>query len=385
MTRRALFLFNHDAAHQVAHLAGVAAATARLHPDIETIVAYAPGIRGEIGKYISQGDADRIRWEELRLGPVRSAIARPLDRVLPATRIARLHANVALFAQADIVVSTERTCLRLKRHFKPGEGPKFAKIPHGAGDRSVAWHDDYRKFDLTLVAGQKVVDQLVGNGVARDRIAIVGYPKFDGLADTPPKPLFENANPTFVYNPHFDPHLSSWYDCGPDLLRWFASPEGQAFNCVFAPHVMLFRKALHISPEYRTSRTRPDVPAEALAAPNIIVDTDGPALFDMTYTRGADGYIGDASSQIYEFLARPRAAFFLDCRTGRDDDADLLSWQTGPVFHDAASLAKALPRWREIAAEYRAEQERLFAYTIDMTDRPANQRAADVIAAAISG
>ena len=384
--KRALFLFNHDAAHQVAHLVGVAAATARSHPEIETVIAYAPAIRAEIDKHIAPDDAALIRWEELSLTGWRAALARALDRVLPATRIARLHANVPLFASADIVVSTERTCLRLKRHFEPGTGPKFAKIPHGAGDRSVAWHDDYRRFDLTLVAGEKVVDQLVRNGVERDRIAIVGYPKFDSLADSaPPPPLFDNGRPTFVYNPHFDPHLSSWYECGPELLRWFAGPEGQAYNLVFAPHVMLFRKSLHVSPEYKTSRRRPDVPPEALAAPNILVDTDGPRLFDMTYTRAADAYIGDASSQVYEFLARPRACFFLDCRKQREGDPDLLSWQTGPVCRSAADLAAVIPEWQAIADQYRAEQRRLFAYTIDLGDKPANLRAADAIASAISG
>ncbi len=383
---RALFLFNHDAGHQVAHLAGIAAATARLHPDIETVVAYAtPDIRTRLDALISPEDAKLIRWAELTLPRWASMIAAPLDRFLPATRLLRLRLNADLFAASDMVTSTERTCLRVKKYLKHDQIPLFAKVPHGAGDRSVAYHPDYRLFDRSFVAGQKVVDQLVAHGVEPERLVIIGYPKFEGV-DLDARPdFFGNGRPTFVYNPHFDPHLSSWYNAGPDLLRWFASEEGQAFNLIFAPHVMLFRKELHVSPEYKTARRRPDIPAEAMNAPNIRIDLESPALFDMSYTLGTDGYIGDVSSQIYEFLARPRPAFFIDARHNPDpeDDEWHLFWKAGPVVHSAAELVKLLPDYQAIGAEYHPAQEEIFSYTIDMGDRPASERAADAIAALV--
>ncbi|KLE35424.1 hypothetical protein [Aurantiacibacter luteus] len=381
--KRVLFLFNHDAAHQVAHLAGVAGAMIRTHPDVRTVIAFAtPALRAQVERHLLPAEVSAAEWHELLLPPVRRWLLDKLDRLLPASRLARLHNNVALFAGVDMVVSTERTCLRLKRHFAQGEGPAFAKIPHGAGDRSVAWHPDYRRFDLSLVAGRKVVDQLVGAGVERERLRIVGYPKFDTVAEAAPARLFDNDRPTFVYNPHFDPHLSSWYDAGPDLLRWFATKGADRFNLVFAPHVMLFRKRWHVSPEYRVARRRPDVPPEALAAPNVHVDVAGPALFDMTYTRGGDAYIGDVSSQIYEFLQRPRPAFFLDCRRReRDGDVgDLESWQAGPVSKNVQDLTALLHDWQAIGERYRAAQEVIFAHTIDIGERPAVERAADAIA-----
>lgn len=260
--------------------------------------------------------------------------------------------------------------------------PLFAKVPHGAGDRSVAYHPDYKRFDRSFVAGQKVVEQLVAHGVEREKLVIIGYPKFETV-DLEARPdFFGNGRPTFVYNPHFDPHLSSWYDAGPELLRWFASEQGQQFNMIFAPHVMLFRKALHVSPEYKTARQRPDVPEEALNAPNIRIDLDGPNLFDMSYTLGADGYIGDVSSQIYEFLARPRPAFFLDCREdARDEDDEWhLFWDAGPVVKSVDQLTALLPSYAAIGEEYRARQQEIFEYTIDLGDRPASERAADAIA-----
>ena len=271
---RVLFLFNHDAGHQVAHLASVAAATARLHPELHCTIAYAtPAIRNRLETLIAPADAALLEWTELALTGWRRSLAALGDVILPASRLLRLSQFADLFARSAVVVSTERTCLRVKRHLDPARTPAFAMVPHGAGDRNVSYHPDFARFDRVLVAGQKVVDQMTAHGVARDRLEIVGYPKFETIDLTARPDFFGNGRPTFVYNPHFDPHLSSWYDSGPDLLRWFASDQGQQFNCIFAPHVMLFRKALHISPEYRVARRRPDVPAEAAAAPNIVVDT----------------------------------------------------------------------------------------------------------------
>ena len=191
---------------------------------------------------------------------------------------------------------------------------------------------------------------------------------------------------SFVYNPHFDPHLSSWYDAGPDVLRWFASEAGQAYNLIFAPHVMLFRKSVHISPEYKVGRVRPDIPDEARAAPNILIDTDGPRLFDMSYMLAADGYIGDASSQIYEFLMRPRPVFLLDpnAALGSQGEDVLPFLRTGPRVESVNDLGSAIGGWDEIGSRYRAEQERLIAYTFALSEVPASQRAADAIAAAIA-
>ena len=137
-------------------------------------------------------------------------------------------AHADLFASVDMVVSTERTCLRVKRHIR-GRMPQFAIVPHGAGDRNVSYHPDFARFDLVLVAGQKVVEQMVAHGVAPDRLRITGYPKFDSIDWARRFDPFGNGRPTFVYNPHFDPKLSSWYDMGPGLLRWFAGPQGQAY------------------------------------------------------------------------------------------------------------------------------------------------------------
>lgn len=385
---RAVFLFNHDAAHQVAHLAPIAGAMARLHPGVETVAAYSSDvIRAQVEKLVRPEDAARIRWHELSLPRVISSVAAMLDSLAPVTRLARLRMNELVFAQSDAVVSTERTCLRVKQRLDPFTAPLFIRVPHGTGDRSVTFHPDHRRFDLSLVAGPKMKEQLAANGVDAAKIAITGYSKFEGIDIRKQPDFFGNGRPTFVYNPHFDPHLSSWFDAGPELLRWFASDAGQAYNLIFAPHVMLFRKTIHISPEYKISKVRPEIPKEALAAPNILIDVDGPRLFDMSYMLGADGYIGDASSQIYEFLVRPRPVLLLDPNNalGSQGEATLPFLRTGRRVESAAALVSALAEWRILGEHYRNEQEQLIAHSFALPDIPASERAADAIAAAIAG
>jgi hypothetical protein len=233
-----------------------------------------------------------------------------------------------------------------------------------------------------MVSGQKVVDQMVDAGVSTpERCRIIGYPKFDILRGRTPETFFDNKRPTFLYNPHFDPHMSSWFDHGADILEFFYQ-NADRYNLIFAPHVMLFYKKVHISPEYRVTRTRPDVDPKYYDAPNIRVDVDSARLFDMSYTLSADVYIGDVSSQVYEFLHRPRACFFIDTHSanvpGAPPEYDF--WNNGPVVRTAKQLIALLPDHAQIAAQYRKAQEQRMAYTADQSDpRPASERGAEAL------
>lgn len=375
---RVLFLFNHDAAHQAAHIAGIAAALAR-RGSVQVVMAYATaGIRRVVADVVPADVATRMDWVPLTLPPALRTVLVPLDRLAPASRVARLHAALDLFRSVDIVVSTERTCLRVKRRLG-AESPRFVYVPHGSGDRNVAYHPELAQFDLMLLSGPKLVDGMVDHGLATpERCRVIGYPKFDTVDIAARPAMFANDDPVFLYNPHFDPHLSSWYTMGPAVIEAFVR-SGLRANLIVAPHVMLFRKRIHYSLEYRTVRVRPDMPS--VAADNILVDLGSERLFDMTYTRAADVYIGDVSSQVYEFLAHRGACFFLD-PTGRGAPDDYEFWRNGDVCTDVARLAALLPQWRERAAHYRGVQDRLFASTIDVVPGyPAVERGADALLA----
>lgn len=373
------FLYNHDAAHQVAHLAGIMRVLTLEHPhEIAALVAKPTG-EGVARRIAGLQAEARIDWVRLGLGPIAKRAAKPLDRLFPFSRLMTLREHYERFAAFDAIISSERTCLRIKRALGPAS-PKMFYVPHGSGDRNVAHHPSLVEFDYHLVSGQKLVDVGREFGLVRDNARVIGYPKFDTI-DLAARPrLFPNDNPVFLYNPHFDPYLSSVYQCRDALFDLFrANPQ---WNLIFAPHVMYGRKTVHYSLEFRRFAQRTPVPATARIAPNILVDLGSARSIDMTYTLAADAYIGDVSSQVYEFLVRPRACFFLDSHRGRGwkGDPDYQFWNNGPVVRSVEALATLLPEWRAVGDEYRALQEAMFAYTIDMTDEPASVRGARAIA-----
>lgn len=391
MTRRIGFLFNHDASHQIAHSVGVMREYTLSTPDHEVVAVVRDAeMAATISVLVGPEAAAKIIWHELSLPDWEKKLLAPLNLVAPVYRIARLRRHLGTFAGCDMVVSTERTCLWVKRQLG-AKSPRFVFIPHGAGDRNVSYHPALAGFDLMLVSGRKVADEMVRQGVTTpEKIRITGYPKFDTVDLSRRVDPFGNGAPTFLYNPHFDPLLSSWYDHGSALIDAFRNDPSLG-NLIVAPHVMLFRKKLHYSLEYRKMRIRPDVAGFAkrqrtgMLTPNIFVDLASPALFDMSYTLSADAYIGDASSQVYEFLIRPRACYFIDTRglsatcDPTDPPADARFWLTGRVFRDTSSLLPALRRWREDAAAYRDVQTRLFEETmseapLESSDSNAGQR-----------
>ena len=162
------------------------------------------------------------------------------------------------------------------------------------------------------------------------------------------------------------PVSSVYPGMGNQVLDYFHR-NADRYNLIFAPHVMLFRKTLHYSLEYNVLKRRPDIDPKYRDAPNILVDLSGPNLFDMSYTMAADAYIGDVSSQVYEFLLHRGACYFLDpLGAPADGPAQRYEfWHNGEVLHDPAELAARIPQWRDNAVSHLAQQDRLFAQTMD--------------------
>ena len=299
-----LFLFNHDAPHQVAHIAGITRALVEMGADSRadgrtiTCATATAAIRERVESILGPAAA-HVAWYDMALPAwLEAALALP-NTVAPVRRVMRLRHHAARINAARVVVSAERTCLSIRE----GHGKaRFAYVPHGAGDRMVSYHPEKGGFDRILVSGHKTAREMVARGVApAERLRVIGYPKFDTIDLSHSKKLFENDNPVLVYNPHFDPLLSSWYDHGPALLDWFASDAGQGYNLIFAPHIMLFAKKLHISLEYRTARLRPDIAPRG--ATSMLITT----LFFGSLNLFAIGLVGEYVAKIMaEVKGRPR-------------------------------------------------------------------------------
>ena len=298
----------------------------------------------------------------------------------PFRRIANLFCNKALFESFDAIIAPETTTSMLKTRFGL-KGVKLIYTQHGAGDAAIGFQPVIRAYDFVLASGEKVRDRLLSLGcITQKGHAVIGYPKFDLITQSgveKPK-LFANDNPVILYNPHCNPNLSSWFDWRDDILDFFA--ENPQYNLIVAPHVMLFQRRIHISLDGGKVRWRGDIPEKYLKCSNIRFDLGGAACLDMTYTLAADVYIGDVSSQVYEYLIRARPCLFLNPQEiewqGNDSFAH---WHYGQVITDISKLGDYLEKAESGFAEYRPVQEAGFKKTFDLTETSSSERAAQAI------
>jgi len=377
------FLFNHDQVHQVAHSLPIALALARRGLDVDIVIATTnPRLTAEV---IRLGDGligDGIALVELGLAStVGRLLAGSLEAVLPATKLLIYRDNLDFFRTLDILVVAEKTSLILKTRYGL-DNLAIVHTRHGAGDRAIGFDRASAGFDHVLVSGRKIRDRLIAEAkVDPERISIVGYPKFDLV---PPgrgvHPVLNGGRPVVLYNPHVSPHLSSWYGAGRRVLDWFV--EHDEYHLIFAPHVMLFERPFVVS----VDRLRIDRPGRIeeryLRAPNIHIDLGSRASTTMAYTNRADVYLGDASSQVYEFLWRPRPCVFLNShRLDWRDDPNFAHWRNGPVIERIRDLDDALTHSRDAhGGVYRPIQQALFDYSFDLTDEPSAERAGRALA-----
>jgi hypothetical protein len=101
----------------------------------------------------------------------------------------------------------------------------------------------------------------------------------------------------------------------------------------------------------------------------------------MTYTRLADIYVGDASSQVYEFLREPRPCLFLDPHaTAWEGDASFGHWAMGPVATTVGDLVGQIDGARRTHTRFREAQVAGFVQTFDLRGAPSSVRAATAVA-----
>jgi len=277
----------------------------------------------------------------------------------------------------DAIAVPERTSILLKR--LGATAPRYIHLDHGAGDRAAGFDRRIREFDMVLMAGEKHRERLGREGLIHPgRHAVAGYPKFDA-ADAMRDPAwrpFANSRPTVLYNPHFSA-LGSWDVFGEALLRAFAGQD--RYNLIVAPHVRM------LDGKVQKARWRSLIEAYG-ALPHIHIDTGSDRCIDMTYTTLADIYVGDVSSQVYEFLRTPKPCVFLDGH-GVDWQADenYAHWRFGPVLGSPERVLETVDyavggHWRFLEAQIEGF-DATFAHDAEPASRRAARAMADYLAA----
>lgn len=283
--------------------------------------------------------------------------------------------NIAELNGYDAIFAVENTAAALRR--LGAAHPRLIYSPHGFGDRARGFIPRIATFDLVLLAGEKTAARMLAEGLVRKGgYALTGSVKLDTAARIAKanRLPFARAQRTVLYNPHKEPKLTSWYQFIEPMLAGFAADP--TMNLVVAPHVKLFRR--------RTEAVRDGWRARSTA--NVLVDPGSDRSVDMSYAVAADIYVGDVSSQVYEFLAEPRPCVFLNAhRIDWRDDPSFAHWHLGDVVDDPADLMAAIRAAPERHGLYRERQEALAKASLGDTSPGAAARAAAAVIAFMEG
>ena len=351
-----------------------------LYPVLEALVERAPALRIDVwvatsmhealvGGWLGARPGVRIRrapgWRDL--GAWEAGRNPPLPAKLP------LPARLApLLWRTRVVVSAEQTSLWIPALLPTRS--RYVNILHGAG--SMMNRDDRRRkaATLTIVAAERERAALAAHGVDPAAIAVTGYIKAGFRQRSRADLQFAQRRPVLLYAPHWQRHRSSWWEWGEATVERIVA-SGR-YNLIFAPHQRLAEKA----PELHAFAT-------ALAGRGgVHVDLDSFAMVDGSYTAAADLYLGDTSSQVVEFLMRPRPCVFLDPqRVAWAGDASYDMWRAGEVVTDPDALLPALERAVAEHPRYVEAQRRFAAESLGDVTGVAPARAAEAVLAVLRG
>lgn len=373
MPQHFAFLFI-GGAHHFLHMAPAAASLSQREG--VTVTAYVA--RKDEVKPLSEL-LTQLGGENIRIVPMTiPAIFNQLGKLIPSWsswKLVRLLWWSRSIRNADAIVTAERTSTILKR--LPGRTPPIYHIPHGAGDRAKGFERRIALFDHVLVAGPKDRDRMIAEGLlSPEQVSVTGSIKLSGIrhlqAERPR--FFNNDRPVALYNPHFDQSLASWDGEGRALIERITQ-DGR-YNLIVAPHVRLFEAASDAEREPWVALAKPD---------HILVDLGSERSSDMSYTRAADIYVGDVSSQIYEFLSEPRPAIFVNAhRTAWADDENYRMWHFGDVIETADEIIPALDRASAAHEEYRPIQEAAVTRALGNPNEDAGDKAAAILVDLVS-
>lgn len=369
---RLAFLFNAQA-HQILHGITTAEALATGWQVEVDILSASSGHLDLARSLTSAGSHGLLRFE--RIGPpLLHRTADLLHRAVPPKLLTLFAARRRLNGY-DAIALPERTSTIIRRFGVTH--PRLIHVDHGAGDRAAGFDPRIALFDFALVAGEKQRRRMLAEGLIRPGAhATVGYPKFeaaDRMRDPDWYP-FAERRPVVLYNPHFSASLGSWPRDGVAIVDGIVR-DGR-FNLIVAPHIRM-------CDNHRNRMLVEAALAPYAALPHVHVDLGSQRSIDMSYTSLADIYVGDVSSQIYEFLRAAKPALFVNSHgKAWRDDPDYAHWHFGPVIGKGADIVAGLDEAVATHGDFAEVQRRAFADTFDLREGESHShRAAAAIAA----
>jgi len=225
-------------------------------------------------------------------------------------------------------------------------------VNHGPAGRGYSFQPSVKLFDFWLLHGNFYLNRLKDENLLISNHAIIGYSKFDVVTKENSKTkLFKNDNPIVLYNPHFNKTNSSWYNHGLDVLEYFYNSN--EFNLIFAPHIYLFNR--------RRFLNSTEIHSKYFEKDNIHMDLGSINSSNMSYVLNSDIYLGDVSSQVYEFQIKPRPCIFINVeKINWKNNINYRFWKTGDVISSIKDLDYILKNLNRKNSKYKEIQVQMF-------------------------
>ena len=299
-----------------------------------------------------------LRGWSADLGPARLRIRRaPGFRNLPDYHDGRnppwrdkslpLIALLPFLFRTPVAVVAEQTSLWIPT-LLPWLRTRFIKLAHGSGTLMARGDKRRRSAWRMPVPSEAEQQQYLKLGFDPAYVPVVGSVKPCFRQRRHLRLPFPMQRPVVLYNPHWQRHRSSWWDWGRNIVQQLVAQD--LYNVILAPHQRLAEG----DPEL------PRILAEAARHPHVHSDLDSFAMVDGSYTAAADIYLGDTSSQVIEFLARPRPCVFLNNKHENwQTRQDYVMWRAGEVMDSREDLLPALSRATHGHARFVPAQQQL--------------------------
>ena len=252
----------------------------------------------------------------------------------------------------DALVYTEKNHKYVYKYRKDKETPKLIIVNHGPAGRGYSFQPAVKLFDLALLHGKFYVSRLKTENLLIDNHVMIGYSKFDVVKkENQNKSFFNDKKPIVLYNPHFNKINSSWYNYGKQILDYFYNSKD--YNLIFAPHIYLFNRKGFLNPDI--------IDKKYFQKDNIHIDLGSLNSSNMSYTLNSDIYLGDVSSQVFEFHVKPRSCIFINTnKVEWKNDINYRFWKTGDVIDSIEKLDNTLKTLGERKAHYLKIQKSFF-------------------------
>ncbi len=356
MTRIGFIYF--DSIHIIHHFIGVAAALHK-NPNIEVAIITYDGKHQYLNFLLKLLGISKNIVKQVPTYKYRKIIESIRQRNHPSSKYLFKKHEYSLL-QYDILVFNDISHEYLHNK-RIGQKPKFVLLMHGAGDGEYMIEKSFKKsiskFDLISTSGQKVTDffKKMGN-MPNTKLEVCGYQKFDlvKIENETIRDFFPNKKPIVLYNPHFKENLSSWHKYGRKILDFFYNNE--TYNLIFAPHINLL--------ENKKPKKDNKIDEKFFTKDNILIDLGSVQSVNMSYTLASDVYLGDVSSQVYEFLLKPRPCLFINAHSvDWQNNKHYQNWKLGQVIPNIDNLNSLLQSRNNWQQNFFQKQKEAIAYT----------------------